>query len=150
MRILVDGDATPSINLIEKISQKYNLEMIIYVDTNHIINSEYSTVIIVDTKSQSVDIKLANDTKNGDIVITADYGVALISLTKGAYCVNPSGFIYTKENIDNLLLNRHINSKIRKSGGRVKGPKKRTKENDEKLIKCIKQIIKEDGNDELY
>jgi uncharacterized protein YaiI (UPF0178 family) len=36
--------------------------------------------------------------------------------------------VYTNDNIDKLLMERHIGQKVRRSGGRTKGPSKRTKE----------------------
>lgn len=141
MKILIDADACPSINLIETVAKEYNLTVNIYFDTSHNIISNYSNLIMVDKRSQSVDIKLVNDVNINDIVITSDYGLALLSLSKNANVLNTKGNIYTKDNIDKLIMNRHINSKLRKQNKHIKGPKKRTKEDDIKLISCLKQII---------
>lgn len=146
MQIIIDGDACPSINLIEECVQKYNIDVLIITDTSHNIISNYSKVIITDKGSQSVDIKLINIVKNGDIVITQDYGVAIMTLAKNAYCIGPKGLIYTNENIDALLLNRHINQKLRNRGIHIKGPRKRTKDDDIRLIDSLEQIIQEHYN----
>lgn len=140
-KILIDGDACPSIKLIEECAKKYDIKVTIITDTSHNIISEYSKVIVVDKSSQSADIKLVNVVNKGDIVISQDYGVAAIILAKNAYCISPMGLIFTNENIDSLLLNRHINQKLRASGKHVKGPSKRTKEDDKNLIDSLERII---------
>jgi len=139
--MLIDGDACPSISLIEKTAIKYNIPIIIFCDTSHNISSIYSKVVITDKESQSVDIKLVNEVCNNDIVISQDYGVASMVLAKNAYCISPKGLIFTKDNIDNLMLNRYINQKLRSSGKRIKGPKKRCIEDDKKLIESLEKII---------
>lgn len=143
MKIIIDGDACPSIPLIENIAIKYDIQVLIITDTSHNIVSEYSRVIIADKGSQSVDIKLINLVSKGDIVISQDYGVAVMTLGKNAYCISTKGLIFTNDNIDALMLNRHINQKLRNSGKHVKGPKKRTIDDDKNLIESLEQIIKE-------
>ena len=55
--------------------------------------------------------------------------------------VNLVNFIYNNDTIDELLFKRHLGQKIRRSGGRTKGPRKRDRSLDElfrqKLIELI-------------
>jgi uncharacterized protein YaiI (UPF0178 family) len=51
-------------------------------------------------------------------------------LAKGARAINQDGMIYTNENIDELLTRRYVGQKIRRGGGRTRGPKKRTKKDN--------------------
>jgi len=101
------------------------------IDTSHELNDGYSTVITVDKQADSVDFALMGLVTCDDIVITQDYGLAAMVLGKGARVVNQNGLVFTNENIDNLLMDRHIGQKVRRSGGRTKGPAKRTKEDDD-------------------
>ena len=98
MKIIIDGDACPSIPIIENIAKRYAVEILIFCDFNHYISSNYSTVKIVDSGFQSVDMYVVNNTKEKDIVITQDYGVAAMCLPKKASILNPKGYIYTDEN----------------------------------------------------
>ncbi|CDG00552.1 Putative UPF0178 protein CLP_3835 [Clostridium chauvoei JF4335] len=102
---------------------------------------DYGEVKVVDTGFQSVDMYVVNNCKSEDIVISQDYGVAAICLGKGAKVINPKGYVYTNENIDRMLEERHISQKIRRSGGRTSNPKKRTTEDDMRLEKNLKRII---------
>lgn len=142
MRIIIDGDACPSIPIIENIAKKYSVEVLIFCDFNHYIHSDYSVVKIVDSGFQSVDMYVVNNTLKDDIVISQDYGVAAMCLPKKAYVINPKGYIYSEKNIDRLLEERHISQKIRRSGGRTTNPKKRSKEDDERLEYNLEKIIR--------
>ena len=141
MRIIVDGDGCPGKNKIEKAAKEERLEVIIYCNIHHRINSDYSIVKVVDDGFQSVDMYVANECKKYDIVITQDYGVAAMALGKGAFCLNTKGNIYTNENIDRLLFERHLHQKARKAGIRGKNQSKRNKEDDDRLYNSIKKII---------
>ena len=141
MRIVVDADATPGIKLIETVAQKYQVPCILISDDTHDIESNYSEVVTVSKGFQSVDMYLCNHLKEHDIVITQDYGVATIALSHNAFAIHPKGFLYTSENIDNLLNSRHLHMKLRKQGKHVKGPKKRSSQDDERLIKNLEKII---------
>ena len=141
MRIIVDGDACPGISIIENIAKKYGFELIVFCDIHHYIQLDYGEVKVVDSGFQSVDMYVVNISKEKDIVISQDYGVAAIALGKGAYVINPKGYYYNEENIDRLLEERHISQKIRRAGGRTNNPKKRTKEDDLRLEKNLIKII---------
>ncbi|MFL0194214.1 YaiI/YqxD family protein [Clostridium sp. WILCCON 0269] len=141
MRILVDGDACPGKHIIENTARENGIEVVIYCDTNHILNSNYSTVITVDSGFQSVDMMIVNKVTSGDIVVSQDYGVAAMALGKKAYAINPKGYIYHDGNMDKLLFERYISSKVRRTGGKTSSPKKRTKEDDKRLRKNLLQLI---------
>jgi uncharacterized protein YaiI (UPF0178 family) len=111
------------------------------IDTSHELFDGYSTVITVDTGRDSVDIKLINLLKCGDIVVTQDYGVAAMGLGKGAKALNQNGLIYTGENIDRLLFERHLGQKVRRAGGRTGTIKKRSRENDEAFEKALVRLL---------
>ena len=135
MRILVDADACPVKSIIEQEAEKRNIEVIMFVDTSHILKSDYSTVVTVDKSADSVDIALANRLEKGDVVVTQDYGVAAMALGKGAYVINQNGLVYTNDNIDMLLFERHIGKKLRRSGARCGSIRKRNHNDDENFRK---------------
>ena len=143
MKIVIDGDACPSISLIEIEAKNNDIPLLIYCDIHHFIQSSYAEVKVVDGGFNNVDMYVVNATSNGDIVVSQDFGVAAIALGKGAKVINPKGYIYTNDNIDRLLEERHIAQVIRRGGGRLKGPKKRNKEDEDRLVKNLKRLISE-------
>lgn len=142
VKILVDADACPVKQIIVRLAKEQNIPVIMFIDTSHVLNDGYSEVIVLDKARDSVDIALANKTSKGDIVVTQDYGVAAMVLPKGAKAINQNGLIYTDHNIDKLLFERHLGQKVRKSGGRTSGPRKRTKEDDENFEMAFRNILK--------
>ncbi|MDD2391943.1 MAG: DUF188 domain-containing protein [Bacilli bacterium] len=142
MRILVDADACPSIDLITELARKKRIELILYADTTHIISNDYAKVITLSKGFQSVDTFITNDIREKDILITQDFGLAVIALSKKANAIHPKGLIYTNDNINGLLFERHLNFKNRKTKIRTKNIKKRTKLDDLNLIKNLKKLLK--------
>ena len=141
MKILIDADGCPVVDITVKIGIDYNIPITIMCDTSHIINKIGVETIVLSKGSDSVDFALVNKVNKGDIIVTQDYGLAAMVLSKGGYPINQNGMIYTDENIDKLLFTRHISKKIRSSGQRTKGPRKRTKEDDIKFKNSLIDLI---------
>ena len=111
MKILVDADACPVISIVERMAEKYGIPVILLCDTNHVLQSEYSEVKVIGAGADAVDFALVGLCQKGDLVVTQDYGVAAMILGKGAYGIHQSGKWYTDENIDRMLMERHISKK---------------------------------------
>ena len=115
MHIYVDADACPVIGIVERIAKSHNIAVTLLCDTNHYLTSNYSEVVYVGAGADAVDFKLISLCEKGDLVVTQDYGVAAMALGKGAYAIHQSGKWYTNENIDQMLMERHLNKKARRS-----------------------------------
>jgi len=133
MKILVDADACPVKEIIVRLAKQRQIPVTMLIDTSHHLNDGYSKIITVDKQADSVDFALMGLLAREDIVVKQDYGLAAMVLGKGARVVNQNGLVYTNENIDKLLMERHIGAKVRRGGGRTKGPAKRTKEDNERF-----------------
>ena len=144
MQIFVDADACPVVGIVEAIAEKYNTPATLLYDTNHVLYSDYSEVIVVGAGADTVDYKLISICHKGDIVVSQDYGVAAMTLGKSAYAIHQSGKWYTDENIDQMLMERHLNKKARRASHKnhLKGPKKRTEEDDERFAQSFERMVK--------
>ena len=143
MHIFIDADACPVVGIVEKTAKKSNLPVTLLCDTNHILYSDYSEVIVVGAGADAVDYKLISICHKGDIVVSQDYGVAAMALGKGAYAIHQSGKWYTNDNIDQMLMERHLNKKARRSSHKnhLKGPRKRTEEDDVRFTQSFERLI---------
>ena len=141
MRILVDADACPVKQIIVRIARKRGIPVIMIIDTSHELNDGYSQVITVDKQADSVDYALMGILTKDDLVVTQDFGLAAMVMGKGARAINQNGMVYTNDNIDRLLLERHIGKEVRRSGGRTKGPAKRSREDDERFEAAFMTLI---------
>lgn len=147
MKILIDADACPVVDIVLKLAKEYEKECIIICDTAHFISRNGASTVTVEKGADSVDFKLVNMINENDIAVTQDYGLAAMCLAKKAVPVNQNGLIFTDKNIEELLYTRFMSKKIRMAGGRTKGPKKRTKELDicfEKSMRMLLDIHKGD------
>ncbi len=144
MKIFVDADACPVVDIVEDIATKYNIPVTLLCDTNHVLTSDYSEVIVVGAGADAVDYKLISICHRGDIVVTQDYGVAAMALGKGAFAIHQSGKWYTNENIDQMLMERHLNKKARRASSRnhIKGPRKRTDEDDQRFAESFEKMVR--------
>lgn len=141
MKIFIDADDCPVVDIAVKISKRYGLECTIICDTAHSIQREGAETIIVDKGADSADFRLVNLVSAGDIAITQDYGLAAMCLSKRAVVLNQDGKRYTEENISGLLEFRAVSAKIRRSGGRTKGMSKRTAQQDKNFEKALTELI---------
>lgn len=148
MKIFVDADACPVVDIVEDIATKYNIPVTLLCDTNHVLISDYSEVIVVGAGADAVDYKLISICHRGDIVVTQDYGVAAMALGKGAFAIHQSGKWYTNENIDQMLMERHLNKKARRASSRnhIKGPQKRTDEDDQRFAESFEKLLRKANN----
>ena len=120
MQIFVDADACPVVGIVEEIAEKYNIPTTLLCDTNHILYSDYSEVIVVGAGADAVDYKLISICHKGDVVVTQDYGVAAMALVE-----------------------RHLNKKARRSSHKnhIRGPRKRTEEDDVRFAQSFEKLI---------
>lgn len=144
MHIYVDADACPVVGIVEKIAKENEIPCTLLCDTNHILRSEYAEVKIIGAGADAVDYALINLCNKGDIVVSQDYGVAAMALGKGAYAIHQSGRWYTNENIDQMLMERHMAKKARMSKRQkthIKGPSKRTEEDDKRFADSFCRLV---------
>ena len=144
MTIFIDADACPVVRIAESVAQRYGVPVVLLCDTNHALTSLYSEVRVVGAGPDAADLALVNLCRRGDIVVTQDYGLAALALGKGALAIHQSGKRYTDENIDGLLMERHLAQKARRSGKHHwKGPPKRTAEDDRRFEESFALLIRE-------
>lgn len=140
MRVLVDGDASPVKDETIELCNNYGVKCIIYMDYSHEYESAYAEVIFCDKGKDSVDLKIGNDCLKDDIVVTQDYGLATLILAKGGKVIHNNGFIINEKNIDSLLESRYIGNKLR-GKERIKGPRKRTSEDNIRFKENLKILL---------
>ena len=141
MKVLIDADACPVVNIAVALCREHGITCILLCDTAHEIHRDGAQTLTFDKGTDSVDFALVNRVSAGDIVITQDYGLASMCLAKNVRVLHQDGWEYTIYNIDALLFTRHESRKYRAAGGRTKGPKKRTNEQDQAFLLALQKIL---------
>ena len=141
MKIIVDADACSKsvFSICMKVGHQYGIQVWTVASFHHSIDSDHH--IMVGNDPQEADIKIINLTEEKDIVVTQDWGLAAVVLGKGARCLSPAGKEFSPDKIEFLLEEREVKNKIRRRGGRTKGPKKRASEEDRRFEACLKRVL---------
>ena len=143
MRLFIDADGCPVTDLAVGLANRYHISCIILCDTAHDIRREGAETITVSKGADSVDFALVNLIRAGDLVVTQDYGLAAMCMSRNAAVLHQDGFLYTEENIDRLLFFRAAAKKARRGGARIKGPAKRTPEQDRAFSAMLERLLQE-------
>ena len=143
MRILIDADGCPVVDLTVVIAREHQIECLILCDTSHVFEKQGAVTLTFSKGADSVDFALVNLLCPGDVVVTQDYGLAAMCLSRRARVLSQDGMEYTGENIDGLLLARHTAKKIRSAGGRLKGPSRRKAGQDEAFARALRDLLSE-------
>lgn len=141
MTIYVDGDACPVKDIIIEVASFYEVPVHLFIDTSHTYSNPNIKVTIVDSGPDSVDFAIIGLIKENDLLITQDYGLSSLAISKGAIVLHPCGKIINVYNIDTLLVNRYLNKIERKVSNHIKGPQKRTKADDDAFRKSLINIL---------
>lgn len=141
-RIVVDADSCPVKDEIIQVGKEFLVEVIFVASFAHYSNdSKGAKIYYVDSSDQSVDLFIANFIKSGDVIVTGDYGLASMVMISGIKVLSFRGFEYTKDNIDMYLAQRHHTLKLKRSGGKIKGPKAFTVEDRKKFVENMREIL---------
>lgn len=121
--------------------KNHRIPCLILCDTAHQFHRDSAETLVFDKGSDSVDYALVNRVTRGDLVITQDYGLASMCLARGCRVLHQDGWEYSTDNIDALLLVRHVSRKQRSAGNRIKGPRKRSVQQDTAFKAALQAIL---------
>lgn len=140
-KILIDGDGCPVVEETIEIAQYYDVRVILVADTSHSLYYEDVEIIVADKGRDRTDFILLQNVEKNDIVITQDYGLAALVLSRQAYPVSQNGFLYTNDNIEELLSKRHTGSIMRKHNMRGPSIRKRTRDDDMRFMDTLSALL---------
>ena len=91
--------------------------------------------------SDAADFWIASHVEAADVVVTGDIGLAAMVLGRGARALGFRGQEFHSATIDAALLVRHEEKKVRRGGGRTKGPAPLTDEDKERFAAALKRML---------
>jgi len=149
VKIYIDADACPVKSICAEVASSYQVRAVFVCSfaSHFTLKDDWVETVAVDQGFQSADLYIANQVKKGDIVVTDDYGLACIVLSRGCLVLSSRGKEYTKDNIDQLLMNRHFSQKARMAGKRTTGPKPLTVEEKELFKQHLEKMLREKEGD---
>ena len=141
MRLWIDADGCPVVRRAIAIAKEYGVSATLVCDAAHLFRDVDAEVLTVETGADSVDVALVNRIAAGDIVVTQDYGLAAMVLARGGRPLTQNGLRITDDNLGGLLESRSVAKKIRRAGGRLKGPSARTAKADSAFEKTLREML---------
>jgi len=150
MKIIVDADACPrgALAAALELGDLYSVDVWTVASFNHLITSPNH--VVVGDGSQEVDIKVVNLAEKGDIIVTQDIGLSAIVLGKGCKALSTTGREYLPQDMPFLLEEREAKAKLRRGGGRTRGPRQRTEEDDTYFRRSLESILTQCHNMSSY
>jgi len=142
MRIFIDADGCPVVNITLRVAKERDIPCVIVCDTAHAFDeTDGVQVVTVSQGADSADFELVNRVGAGDVVVTQDYGLAAMCLARRAIPIHQNGWVFTEHNIDGLLYDRYTAKKARMAGGRLRGPAKRTAAQNDAFEQALRRIL---------
>ena len=99
-------------------------------------------VLDVSIGADSADFAIVERLQPGDVVVTQDIGLASMALGRGAAAIGVRGRVYTKATIDMDLLISHEEKKVRRAGGRTRGPAAFTGEDRARFTRNLEELLR--------
>ena len=123
-RIIVDADACPVKELIERAALRHQVEVLMITATAMRQRVPEVEVIRVESGPDSVDDWIVDHCRPGDIVVTQDIPLAAAVIERGACVIENRGEELTSDNIGDRLAMRDLTTGLRDAGllDQVSGP----------------------------
>ena len=99
-------------------------------------------VVDVSVGADSADFAIVEQLQPGDVVVTQDIGLASMALGRGAAAIGVRGRVYSKATIDMDLFIRHEEKKVRRAGGRTRGPAAFTDEDQARFTRNLGELLR--------
>jgi uncharacterized protein YaiI (UPF0178 family) len=125
MQIWVDADACPKVikEILFRAADRVAIQVILVANQAiPVPRSPHIRSIQVASGFDVADNYIVQQSKAGDLVITADIPLAAEAIEKGCLALNPRGDLYTTENIRQRLNMRDFMDTMRSSGIDTGGP----------------------------
>ena len=149
--LFIDADACPVTR--EAIATARRFGMPVVLVANGTQNLERYTsrsgveAIQVSSGADAADFAVIERLSPGDVVVTQDIGLAAMVLGRGAAALSPRGRTFHLATIDAELLVRHEQAKLRRSGGRHRGPTPFTDEDREHFTEVLERTLRQAQGD---
>ena len=101
----------------------------------------------VGVDADAADFAIVQELQPGDIVVTQDIGLAAMALGRGARAIGVRGRVYTLATIDLDLHIRHEEKKVRRQGGRTRGPAPFEDDDRERFAANLRRLVEESLRD---
>lgn len=141
MQVLVDADACPVLGIIRRLCAAAGVRVVTVSSFRHDIGG--ADHVMVGPEPQAADMAIINRTRQGDVVVTQDWGLAGLVLARGAHALSPWGHRFRDDEMDGRLAQRALHARLRRGGVRLPGPPKRTAADNAAFTAALRTLLAE-------
>jgi uncharacterized protein len=146
--VFIDADACPVTRDAIAVARSHARPVVLVANESQNLGryADRAGVSIVQVASgrDSADFAMVPMLAPGDIVVTADIGLAAMALSRGCRALSPRGRRYFPATIDAELALRHAEQRHRRAGGRTTGPPPFLDEDRHHFRESLERLLKED------
>ena len=145
--IFIDADACPVTRDAISLARSRSLPVVLVANGSQNL-SRYAgrtgvEILQVASGQDSADFAIVPRLASGDIVVTADTGLASMALSRGCRVVSPRGREFLPATIDGELAIRHAEQRHRRARGRTTGPTPFCDEDRERFREMLTRLMNE-------
>ncbi len=123
IEIFIDGDACPVKDETYVVATRYGVPVALVANSPiYVPDGMGIEMIVVDQGPDAADDWIAENTRRGDVVVTADLPLAARCLKAGARVLGTNGRAFDEESIGGLLATRELKEHLRGAGVATGGP----------------------------
>lgn len=100
-------------------------------------------VVQVSAGRDAADFAIVERLSAADVVVTQDIGLAAMALGRGARALSPRGRAFSLATIDAELAVRHAEARLRRAGGRHRGPSPFEEEDREHFAEVLARMLRD-------
>ena len=122
LTVYVDADACPVKEEVYKVTKRYGLRVAVVANAPLRVPAGPLVELVVRPGFGAADDWIAEQSGEGDVVVTADIPLAARCLAKGARVLGPRGKPFTEADIGSALALRELMDGLRQGGAITGGP----------------------------
>ena len=143
--LFIDSDGFPHTTIAVEIALSLSIRTVVAGNMTQNLerfeSAEGVEILKVSDGMDAADFAIFNHLQEGDILLTNDTGLAAIALGKGVKVLDSKCREFKEGSIDERLMGRHLAKKVRRAGGRTKGPKKISDADREKFAGRLEGVL---------
>ena len=142
IKIYVDADGCPVKNEIFRVAERYQLPVVLVANKRlNLPQNSLLEMVVVTGAFDAADDWIVENSRPGDIVVTADILLADRCVKKSVRVVGPKGMEFTPDNIGSAVATRELMQELRESGEMHGGPAPMDKKARSRFLSKLDEII---------
>jgi uncharacterized protein YaiI (UPF0178 family) len=145
--VFIDADACPVTREAISIARAHGASVVLVANdtqnmARHTVRSGVEAVQVSGGRD-AADFAIIERLGADDVVVTQDIGLAAMALGRGAGAVSPRGRVFYQATIDAELAVRHAEARLRRAGGRHRGPSPFEDDDRERFESALERLLRE-------